>query len=88
MGFGIGVLAAVVVTFVQSRVAWDGALVTSGHWAALGLRFGIGAMTGDSAKGLVKRRVGIATGKPWVPWDQLDFVLGALIFTWGCAPLS
>jgi CDP-2,3-bis-(O-geranylgeranyl)-sn-glycerol synthase len=88
MGFGIGVLAAVAVTFVQSRVAWEGSLVAADDWAALGLRFGVGAMAGDSAKSFVKRRVGIAAGKPWVPWDQLDFVLGALIFTWGCAPLS
>lgn len=88
MGFAIGVLAAVVTTFVQSRVAWEGALLTSGHWAALGLRFGVGAMAGDSAKSFVKRRVGIAPGKAWVPWDQLDFVLGALTFTWGSAPLS
>ncbi len=88
MGFGIGVLAAVVVTFVQSRVAWEEALVTYDHWAALGLRFGVGAMAGDSAKSFVKRRAGIAPGKPWIPWDQLDFVLGALIFTWGCAALS
>jgi CDP-2,3-bis-(O-geranylgeranyl)-sn-glycerol synthase len=88
MGFGIGVLAAVAVTFVQSRVAWEGSLVAADDWAALGLRFGVGAMAGDSAKSFVKRRVGIAPGKPWVPWDQLDFVLGALIFTWGCVPLS
>jgi len=88
MDFGIGVLAAVVVTFVQSRVAWEGAVVTYDYWAALRLRFGVGAMTGDSAKSFVKRRAGIAPSKPWIPWDQLDFVLGALILTWGCAALS
>lgn len=88
MGFGIGVLAAVAVTFVQSRGAWEGALVTYDHWPVLGLRFGVGALAGDSAKSFVKRRAGIAPGKPWIPWDQLDFVLGALIFTWGCASLA
>jgi len=87
VGFGIGVLAAVV-TFVQSRVAWEGALATYDHWAALGLRFGVGAMAGDSARSFVKRRAGIAPGRPWIPWDQLDFVLGALIFTCGRAALS
>ena len=88
IGFGIGVLAAVAVTFIQSRVAWRGALVAYDHWAALGLRFGVGAMGGDSAKSFVKRRLGIAPGDPWMPWDQLDFALGALALVWGVAALS
>ena len=45
-------------------------------------------MAGDSMKSLVKRRIGIAPGKPWIPWDQLDFVLGALAFVGGRAFLS
>lgn len=79
MGFAAGVLAALLTTWVQSRIAWEGGLVSYEHWIELGLRFGIGAMAGDSVKSLVKRRVGIDPGKPWVPWDQLDFVLGALV---------
>jgi CDP-2,3-bis-(O-geranylgeranyl)-sn-glycerol synthase len=88
VGFGLGVLAAVTVTFIQSRLAWEGALVASGHWAALGLRFGVGAMTGDIAKSFAKRRAGVAPGDRFVPWDQLDFVLGALALVWGAAALS
>jgi CDP-2,3-bis-(O-geranylgeranyl)-sn-glycerol synthase len=88
VGFGFGVLAAIAVTFVQSRLAWSGGLVTYDHWAGLGLRFGVGAMAGDALKSLAKRRVGIAPGEPWVPWDQLDFVLGALALVWGRAALS
>jgi CDP-2,3-bis-(O-geranylgeranyl)-sn-glycerol synthase len=75
-------------TFIQSRVAWPGALVAYDHWAVLGLRFGVGAMAGDSVKSLVKRRLAIAPGEPWIPWDQLDFVLGALAVVWGQAALS
>lgn len=88
VGFGIGVLAAVVVTFIQARVAWAGALVAYDHWATLGFRFGLGAMAGDSAKSLVKRRRGIPPGDPWIPWDQLDFVVGALVLVRGQAALS
>jgi CDP-2,3-bis-(O-geranylgeranyl)-sn-glycerol synthase len=88
VGFGAGVLAAVVVTLVQSRIAWPDGLVAYDHWIALGLRFGAGAMGGDAAKSFVKRRLGIAPGKPWIPWDQVDFVLGALILVWGQAALS
>ncbi len=45
-------------------------------------------MGGDAAKSFVKRRLGIAPGKPWIPWDQVDFVLGALILVGGRAALS
>ncbi len=88
IGFGIGVLTAVVVTFIQSRLVWSGALVAYEHWGTLGLRFGLGAMAGDSAKSFLKRRLGIAPGNPWIPWDQLDFVLGALALVWKRAALS
>jgi CDP-2,3-bis-(O-geranylgeranyl)-sn-glycerol synthase len=88
LGFVVGVGAAVAVTFIQSRLPWDGRLVPYEEWLGLGLRFGIGAMAGDSLKSFVKRRIGIAPGKPWVPFDQLDFVIGALILTSSFAALS
>ncbi len=82
MGFGAGVLGAVLVAFIQSRLAWEGSLVTDGAWVDLGVRFGAGAMTGDCVKSFFKRRAGVTPGKPWIPFDQLDFVLGALLFVW------
>jgi CDP-2,3-bis-(O-geranylgeranyl)-sn-glycerol synthase len=88
MGFGLGVLGAVAATFIQSRIGWEGALVAYQDWGTLGLRFGVGAMAGDVAKSLVKRRLGIAPGHSWIPWDQIDFVLGALVFVCGAAALS
>jgi CDP-2,3-bis-(O-geranylgeranyl)-sn-glycerol synthase len=88
VGFGAGVLAAVLVAFAQSRIAWEGALTSYDLWVELGLRFGGGAMAGDSVKSFVKRKVGIAPGQPWFPWDQLDFALGALTFVSGVALLS
>lgn len=63
----------------QSRVAWAGALVPYEAWLALGLRLGAGAMGGDLAKSFVKRGLGIPPGSPWIPFDQIDFALGALV---------
>ena len=40
---------------------------------------GFGALGGDALKSLIKRRCGIPPGKPWVPADQLDFVVGGLV---------
>ena len=87
-GFALGVMAAVLVTFVQFRIGWRGGLTTYDDWLLLGLRFGIGAMAGDSAKSFFKRRIGIPPGHPWIPADQLDYVVGALALVWTRARLS
>ncbi len=47
-----------------------------------GFLFGIGALTGDLVKSFVKRRLNKPSGSPWFPWDQIDLVLGAIIFTY------
>jgi CDP-2,3-bis-(O-geranylgeranyl)-sn-glycerol synthase len=77
VGFAAGVLAALATSFVQH--ATSGRIVEGQGWVELGLRFGIGAMAGDCAKSFFKRRLGILPGRPWLPFDQLDFVSGALI---------
>lgn len=86
LGFASGVCAAIVVAWLQSLIAWDESLVVADGW--LGLRFGIGAMAGDSAKSFLKRRLGIPPGERWIPFDQLDFVVGALVLTWSRASLT
>lgn len=39
----------------------------------------LGALGGDALKSFFKRQVGIAPGRSWVPFDQLDFVIGTLV---------
>ena len=46
----------------------------------LGALLGFGAMTGDAVKSFFKRQRGIPPGKSWFPFDQLDFVVGGLLF--------
>jgi CDP-2,3-bis-(O-geranylgeranyl)-sn-glycerol synthase len=36
-------------------------------------------MAGDSLKSFVKRLKGIPPGRPWIPMDQLDFIVGSLL---------
>ena len=50
------------------------------NWLLFGLLMGFGALAGDLAKSFFKRRVGINPGDKFVPFDQTDFVVGALIF--------
>lgn len=79
VGFLLGVAAATVITFMQSLIGWREGLAPYDQWLLLGLACGIGAMGGDALKSLLKRRCGIPPGKPWVPADQLDFVVGGLV---------
>lgn len=81
LGFLAGVLAAVAASAVQRWIDAPFSLVSYDRWFVLGLCFGIGAMAGDTAKSFVKRRIGIAPGASWPPFDQLDFVVGALLLT-------
>ena len=48
--------------------------------AIIGLFLGGGALIGDAAGSFIKRRVGIERGKAAPFLDQLDFVVGALVF--------
>jgi CDP-2,3-bis-(O-geranylgeranyl)-sn-glycerol synthase len=82
IGFAFGVVAAVATTLMQAHIAWDGARIAYTDWPLLGLAIGFGAMSGDALKSLLKRRMGIAPGEPWIPADQLDYVMGALILLW------
>ena len=65
---------------MQHVIGWQTGIVDDARWFELGLRFGVGAMTGDSAKSFLKRRLRIPPGQAWVPFDQLDFAVGALVF--------
>ncbi len=77
-----GVIAAVLVTGVQALVGPTSFDLVDypRYWFALGLLLGMGALVGDVFKSLLKRRVGVPSGSPWVPYDQLDFGVGAVIF--------
>ena len=48
--------------------------------ALIGLFLGGGALIGDACGSFLKRRIGIGRGKPAPFLDQLDFVIGALVF--------
>lgn len=47
----------------------------------LGILLASGAILGDLIKSFVKRRLSKKPGAPWFPFDQLDFVAGAFLFS-------
>lgn len=88
LGFLAGVATGVLVTWVQYGIHAPWSLVNYQHWLLLGLGLGGGAMLGDALKSLVKRMLHISPGARWLPFDQLDFVVGALALTGAYAGLG
>lgn len=88
LGFIAGVVTAIVTAAIQAWIAWDGAIVTSEGWLTTGLRLGFGAMAGDAVKSFFKRRLAIEPGRRWIPFDQIDFAVGALVLAGPSARLG
>jgi len=42
---------------------------------------GFGALIGDAIKSFFKRQLQIPPGKSWIPFDQIDYILGGAFFT-------
>jgi len=86
-GFLVGILFAIAWVALQRyiyNINTSYALVDYNQiniWV-LGSLMGFGALFGDLARSFVKRRLGILPGKVWFPWDQIDFVIGAIIFSY------
>jgi CDP-2,3-bis-(O-geranylgeranyl)-sn-glycerol synthase len=47
----------------------------------IGGTLGFGALFGDAIESFFKRQLGISSGNSWLVFDQLDYVIGAIIFS-------
>jgi CDP-2,3-bis-(O-geranylgeranyl)-sn-glycerol synthase len=55
---------------------------------SLGLLLGCGAMVGDMAESMLKRRMGMDRGHPLFILDQTDYIFGAFFFAWLIVPVD
>ncbi len=53
----------------------------SGFTILLGFLLGFGAIFGDLVESYYKRKLGIKPGESWKVWDQTDFVIGGILFS-------
>ena len=84
-GILFGLTASVVVFAIERELFYSYVSIRSlsiidySHMTlAFGFALGVGGLGGDLARSFLKRQLGIAPGKPWVPFDQVDWILGAL----------
>lgn len=85
-GFFFGILGAII-TFEIQRLAYNLGLTRFAliNYSLapffLGALLGFSALFGDGVESYFKRRLNIAPGRPWLPFDQLDFLIFSMLFT-------
>jgi CDP-2,3-bis-(O-geranylgeranyl)-sn-glycerol synthase len=88
-GFIVGFLAALIILYIQKLLLIQNSVIASSisileyeniSVFLYALAFGLGALTGDLVKSFFKRRFNKKPGAMWIPFDQIDFVVGATIF--------
>ncbi len=47
----------------------------------LGPLLGFGALAGDATESFFKRQAGVKPGHSWVPFDQIDYIVGGLLLS-------
>jgi len=80
-GFVSGLVIGTLVGFAMS-------FLHIGYSVLLGLVVSLGALLGDLGEAFVKRRLGFVPGAAFPVADQLDFVVGALVFSSIVSPPS
>ncbi|MEO3993444.1 MAG: CDP-2,3-bis-(O-geranylgeranyl)-sn-glycerol synthase [Desulfurococcaceae archaeon TW002] len=74
-GFIVGVIAGALIGlaygyYMPSRIS---------EWISYGFLSGVGAMSGDLLNSFIKRRIGMKPGQPFIPLDQISFIIGASV---------
>jgi len=87
-GLITGVLMAIITVGVQQQIYFYSAGLrevlnfdfNSINPVIYGLLAGIGALLGDAVKSFFKRRTNIKPGSTWFPFDQIDYIIGGIVF--------
>ncbi len=79
-GLVFGILVGAVTGWLTYQYISDVAVQQLSHFWIGGL-LGGGALFGDSLESFFKRQLNIPSGSSWFPYDQIDYVLGAILFS-------
>lgn len=88
-GFIFGILGSIAIVYLQIYLYQEFEAVrqairldyTQINPILFGTLSGFGALFGDSVKSFFKRQVGVPPGRSWIPFDQIDYIIGGIVFT-------
>jgi len=87
-GIITGIVSSTLVLWIEQLLAahfeWTHVFTGGIDYSALplfilGPVFAIGALGGDAIESFFKRMQGIKSGKSWIPFDQLDYIIGSVL---------
>lgn len=86
-GLLAGILIATVTVVLQkwlyANSVWLQSTITLVDYSTvnlwLGPLLGAGALLGDAAESFIKRQLGVESGDPWFPFDQIDYIIGGIL---------
>ncbi len=98
-GFISGIIIGVITVWLQQKLTMNYESLRGlinldyGHINSLllGSLLGGGAIIGDAVKSFFKRQMNIPSGESWLLFDQVDYILGGIIFSifyWPLKPLQ
>lgn len=94
-GFVTGIGLAILIAWFQRILFLDGFFLSISfldyaqvNIILFGSLMGFGALFGDLVKSIIKRRLKKRPGERFFPWDQLDFVIGIIIFSSIIKPMT
>jgi CDP-2,3-bis-(O-geranylgeranyl)-sn-glycerol synthase len=84
-GIIIAVLTVYLEVFLYQNISWVRTIIpidyTQINPVLLGFLLGFGALAGDAVKSFFKRQRNIPPGKSWVPFDQIDYIVGGVLLS-------
>jgi CDP-2,3-bis-(O-geranylgeranyl)-sn-glycerol synthase len=84
-GLIVGTLSGILIAYIQKVLYVNGIIQVSfidfSNWLAIGFLMGLGAMLGDLIESFAKRQFNIKSGSSFKPWDQIDFIVGAILLS-------
>lgn len=87
-GLAAGIIAAIAAVLLQQymvrQYGWFERVATEVNYLdisafLLGLALAVGALGGDAIESFAKRRRNIPSGRPWLPYDIIDHIVGAML---------
>lgn len=84
-GLVVGIIFAIIITYFQKAFYLETKFLSAIDYSQInvllfGFLSGFGALFGDALKSFFKRRLNIAPGANWPPFDQLDWIIGTNFF--------
>jgi CDP-2,3-bis-(O-geranylgeranyl)-sn-glycerol synthase len=89
-GFVVGTLTGLAIAALQMILSANFSWVTDISGSVdysnptillMGAMMGFGALAGDSIKSFFKRQFSVPSGQSWFPFDQIDYIIGGILFS-------